>query len=137
MKKYFAKLNTDSGYSVMETICTVGIICVLVLGVVFGVSYYRKKAAQGTDRLNAVTAKNLASVNINNTGAVLETGTFAYTVGYYDDESNSIVSTRPKGYNKSTVMTIDGVMYTGSPNTMVIRITNDNGTLKLEWVEDH
>lgn len=135
MKK--SKLFSESGFSVIECLCVLVIICIVAGVMIFAVSQYRKKAAEGTDRLNMVTAQNLAAANVNVTGNIFDGNNLKTSVGYYDDESNSIIAYKPKGYNKSTVMTVNGVMYTGSPGTMVIRITYDGSNIKYDWVEDH
>jgi prepilin-type N-terminal cleavage/methylation domain-containing protein len=135
MKK--SKLFSESGFSVIECLCVLVIICIVAGVMIFAVSQYRKKAAEGTDRLNMVTAQNLAAANVNVTGNIFDGNNLKTSVGYYDDESNSIVDYKPKGYNKSTVMTVNGIMYTGSPGTMVIRITYDGSNIKYDWVEDH
>lgn len=137
MKKCGIKVSSESGFSVIEAI-SVTVIIFIVIGIaVFAVSDYRKKAAQGTDRLNLITAQDLAAVNINEAGNLFNDNDKKTHVGYYDDNTNSIVKYKPKGYNKSSVMTVDKVMYTGSPGTMVIRIVYDETGIKFDWVEDH
>ncbi|MCI1959969.1 MAG: hypothetical protein LKJ25_10155 [Clostridia bacterium] len=135
MKKH-SKILSESGFSVIEVFSVSVIICIIIGIIIFAVSNYRKKAAVGTDKLNMITAKNLAEININETGNIFGNGNLTY-VGYYDNESNQIVADIPRGYNKYTVMTVGKVMYTGAPGTMVIRIIYDGKNIKYDWVEDH
>jgi Tfp pilus assembly protein PilV len=135
LKKH-SKILSESGFSVIEVFSVSVIICIIIGIIVFAVSNYQKKAAVGTDKLNMITAKNLAEVNINETGNIFGNDNLTH-IGYYDDKSNQIVADIPKGYNKYSVMTVDKVMYTGAPGTMVIRITYDGKNIKYDWVEDH
>lgn len=104
-----------------------------------------KHVSAGNDGLYANTALSVAKVNslngiqcpVNECEKANEICTH-YTsqgyIGYFDGESNTIVGYKPKGYNSSSELEIDGQEYTGAVGTMVIRVTCNEGDIKLDWV---
>jgi len=57
-------------------------------------------------------------------------------VGYFNPTGNTIVATKPSGYNEGKSMTIDGTTYYGNRKTMVLEVTGDDTTneVTIRWV---
>ena len=133
------KLKTKTGLSVMEVLCGLGILIALVI-IIVGVSKYNlAKTAKGTDGLTMTTAEKVAMVNIQGGGSVFShpDGTEQLpNVGYFDTLTNSIVKEKPEGYNQYSIVSAGDTLYSGSPESLVIRVEYDGVTVQLRWTED-
>jgi hypothetical protein len=139
------KKNTSGRISLLELI----VILVLVVEGIYllgkGLNWYSTRYNTGNDGLYVNTCESVAKVNslngticpVNNCG----NGTHScvhYTsqgyIGYFDSVSNTIVGTKPKGYNSTSNPKVGTKEYTGEVGTMVLRVTVDNGNVVLDWV---
>ena len=139
------KLNQKGRISVLELVIIL-VICVegiYLLG--NGLGWYASHISSGNDGLYVNTAESVAKVNslngmqcpVQDCGNASETCTH-YTgqgyVGYFDSESNTIVGYKVKGYNSEKNPKVNGRSYTGEVNSMILRITANEGSIVLDWV---
>ncbi|NCB32313.1 MAG: hypothetical protein EOM64_00280 [Erysipelotrichia bacterium] len=143
--RVYKKLNNRSGsVSLLELILIIGIsIESVFLIFVFG-RYLVRQQAKGDDALMVNTADSIARVNSNNglncvvndcasQGVCTHHQDDGYT-GYFDNKTNTIAGILPYGYNEYTVMEADGQEYYGAVNTMVIKVTAEEGVIQVSWV---
>lgn len=134
------------GLSVIELICITGICIILVILLLMGVNYLKKDLANGNDSMMVQTAESVARMDLSSTNCVVsacknpKTCTHktsdGYTVGYYDNVTHHILEYKPAGYNEHTMMLIDGHIYTGNKNTMIIRVKGKTGEkIQLTWIK--
>ena len=126
------------------------VIIVLVAEALFlgykGITWYIDSMAKGDDALMVNTAESVARINSNNgmncvvnkcasnsNGQCPHQWGEGY-VGYFDNVSNTIVESKPPGYNQAKVMTVGDQEYYGEINTMVIRVYVKPNHIELSWV---
>ena len=54
-------------------------------------------------------------------------------IGYFDSVSNTIVGTKPKGYNSTSNPSVNGKKYSGGKGTMVLEVIAKDGSLTVLW----
>lgn len=54
-------------------------------------------------------------------------------IGYFDSVSNTIVGSKPSGYNSSSSPSINGKKYSGKPGTLVLEVVAKDGDLDIFW----
>lgn len=111
-----------------------------------GYKWMSNNMSDGNDALYVNTAESEAKVNSlngvdcpvhncgNSSGDCIHHTSIGY-VGYFDSVTNTIIATKPKGYNSQTNPKIDGKEYIGNVETMVIRVTVNNNMITLDWVK--
>lgn len=141
-----SKLKSSSG-----SISRLELILIIVISIesVFVVyqfgSYLVHQQAKGDDALMVNTADSVARVNSNsgmncvvndcdNSKGICTHHYDEGYVGYFDNNSNTIIGTLPSGYNEYTEMEASGITYYGAVNSMVIKAVAKDGTVTLSWV---
>ncbi len=139
------KLNQKGSISVLELVIILVIIVEVGFLITNGLGWYGDHIASGNDGLYVNTAESVAKVNsldgmqcpVNNCGNTAGECSH-YTgmgyVGYFDSVSNTIVGSKPKGYNSEQNPKVNGKSYTGEIGTMVLRVTANEGSIALDWV---
>lgn len=139
------KLKSESGGISRREVLLVVLITLMVLFFAYqGMEYLLGQQALGDDGLRANTAESVAMIDSDagmrcpvrdcpspNGNCVHKAG--EYYIGYFDDIQNTIVGSKPYGYNDSSHPKINGETYYGYPGTMVIRVMTGHGTIKLNW----
>ena len=54
-------------------------------------------------------------------------------IGYFDSVSNTIVGTKPKGYNSTSNPSVNDKKYSGGKGTMVLEVIAKDGSLTVLW----
>ena len=141
MKK---KLGSSRALSTTEVFCILCFAVILALGLILGVSYYRRQMRIGNDNHLVLNAERTATMDLvgstcivrncdGKTSCTHKTG--SYNIGYFDHPTNTIVGALPKGYNEYKIMDIGDKTYYGPVNTMVIRVMYDGSMMILDWVK--
>lgn len=137
--------NNKGKISLLELIVLIVIAIEVIYYICSSYGWLDLHMSLGNDALYVNTAESVAKVNsldgVDCPVNECEKGTQNCThytsvgyVGYFDSESNTIVGTKPKGYNSNANPKVDGTEYTGSVGTMVIRVTCKDGVITLDWV---
>lgn len=140
------KLNNKGKVSLLELLLIILILIELIWYIANSYGWLDNHMSLGNDGLYANTALSVAKVNSLNGvecpvnecekgNEICSHYTSQGYIGYFDGETNTIVGIKPKGYNSSSDLEIDGQSYTGEVATMVIRVTCNNGDIKLDWVK--
>lgn len=128
--------------SIVELIAIIVIGCEVIwlAGNAFG--WLNVHVSSGNDGSYVNTCESVAKVNsLNGTqcpvndcsgGDCIHHTAQGY-IGYFDSVSNTIVGTKPKGYNSSSTPAVDGKKYKGSVGTMVLEVIVNNGNITTEW----
>ncbi len=119
--------------------------CLVFIGIK-GLGWYYKSGAVENDQMLVNTAESAARIDSSNgfdcpvrsckkgVYCTHHYGVDGY-IGYFDHETNSIVGTKPAGYNESSKMKADGKIYKGEPGTMVIQVVCHEGQIDISWVK--
>lgn len=135
--------NTEVGFSRLEVLCMISIVIMMLFFVYEGMQWMIVRQEMGEDKLLLKNARNTAKVEMMNDpcpvygcdGGDTCTHRIGGTyIGYFDRPTNKIKAVPSKGYNESTKMEIDGMMYYGKKKTMVIKIQVHDHTIEYSWV---
>lgn len=141
------KLKEIDGLSRVETICLVGISCIGAALLVALGAYLLELMHEGNDANTLNTATSIASSQAHNaclvphcTGQsdsshVSHLDSQGRAVAYYDKTTNSLVATKPSGYNESSHLTIDGMQTIVQASTFTIVAIQESGDITCSWVE--
>lgn len=121
----------------LELIIIILIIVELLWYIANSFGWLNNKVSTGNDGLYENTALSVAKTNsLNGIQCPVnecEKGSVNCThytsqgyIGYFDSVSNTIVGVKPKGYNSSSA--------NGTIGQYVLRITCNEGDIKLDWV---
>lgn len=143
--KTIKKLRTKKGWSRVELICSVIIICIIIVLLLCGIFGYYIQQLKGEDALMQNTAESVAISNTittpcpvrgcdGGTTCTHKSADGTYT-GYFSHPLNTIGGDLPKGYNSYKTMTIGDKIYHGKAGTMVIKVEAKDGELTLSWVK--
>ncbi len=137
------KLKSQNGQalSVFELCLVVGIIIMLVFWLFVGSDIILNYQKRGNDNLRENTCESVAMVESNNgMNCPLDGRSDTcphYTsngyVSYYDDISNTLVESKPYGYNDYNVMKIGNQKYYGPEGSMVIKVYCQEGHIQYSW----
>lgn len=109
-----------------------------------GFGWLGNKVNKGSDAFTLNTCESVTKVNSSNgmdcpvndctKGELCTHKAGDYYVGYYDNVKNTIVGYKVSGYNYEDNPVIDGRVFNGLSNTMIIKVTCGNGNITYEWV---
>lgn len=137
-------MNNKGRVSLIEIISLllIGVEVVYLLGSGFGWIDFR--VSSGNDGGYVNTCESVAKVNslngvqcpVNNcgdtSGNCVHHTSIGY-VGYFDSVSNTIVASKPKGYNSSDNPDVHGKKFIGERGKMVLEVIVNNGEITVEW----
>lgn len=140
------RMPGNSGLSRIELICIIILILVALGFAVIGFMYYQHAMSKGDDGMKARTCERVATVNLLETGCVVngcdrQKGTTCIhqvgdvTVGYWDAVAKKVFADKPAGYNEYPKMKIGKTVYHGKVHTMVIKVEGRKDKIKLTWVK--
>ena len=127
--------NKKGSINLLELVILIvlGIEIILILCNAFG--WLGNKVNKGSDAFTLNTCESVTKVNDCAKGELCTHKAGDYYVGYYDNVKNTIVGYKVSGYNYEDNPVIDGRVFNGNANTMIIKITCGNGNITYEWVK--
>ena len=138
-------MNNKGRISLIE-LTTIIVICIEALFLICGgFDWLNIHVSTGNDANYLNTCESVAKVNSlngmqcpvngcsNSNGKCIHYFNGTYT-GYFDSVSNTIIGTKPSGYNSSKNPKIDDKSFSGDVGTMVIKVIVKDETLSYEWV---
>lgn len=137
-------MNNKGRVSLIEIIAILCIVCEVVFLVGSGYGWLDFHMSSGNDGGYVNTCESVAKVNSlngvncpvnncgNSDGSCVHHTAQGY-IGYFDSVSNTIVATRPKGYNSSANPSVNGKHYTGEVGKMVLEVRVNNGKIDIWW----
>lgn len=137
--------NKKGSINLLELVILIvlGIEIILIICNAFG--WLGNKVNKGSDAFTLNTCESVTKVNSSNgfdcpvndcaKGELCTHKAGDYYVGYYDNVKNTIVGYKVSGYNYEDNPVIDGRVFNGNANTMIIKITCGNGNITYEWVK--
>lgn len=123
------------------------IAAIIIMAAFFGVialEWPAHSIAHRDDALWANTALSDGIINSNNGENCVVDGCekencehmkLSAYIGYFDPSDNTIIAEKPEGYNEETRISLDGNIYRGEINTLVIEVKAENGEVSVSWVE--
>ena len=137
--------NKKGSINVLELVIlmVLGIELILILSNAFG--WLGNKVSKGSDAFTLNTCESVTKVNSSNgidcpvndcaKGSLCTHKVGDYYVGYFDDVKNTIVGYKVSGYNYEDNPVINGKVFKGLSNTMIIKVSCGNGNITYEWVK--
>ena len=137
--------NKKGNINLLELVILIVLGIELILILCNGFGWLGNKVSMGSNAFTLNTCESVAKVNSSNgidcpvndcaKGELCTHKVGDYYVGYFDNVKNTIVGYMVSGYNYEDNPVIDGRVFNGNVNTMIIRVTCDNGDIKYEWVK--
>lgn len=137
--------NKKGNINLLELVILIVVGIELILILCNGFGWLDNKVSKGSDAFTLNTCKSVTKVNSSNgidcpvndcaKGELCTHKVEDYYVGYFDDVKNTIVGYKVSGYNYEDNPVIDGKVFKGLSNTMIIKVTCDNGNITYEWVK--
>ena len=137
-------LNKKGNINLLELVILIVLGMELILILCNGFGWLGNKVNKGNDAFNLNTCESVTKVNSSNgfdcpvndcaKGELCTHKVGEYYVGYFDDVKNTIVGYKVAGYNYEDNPKINGRVFKGLSNTMIIKVIVGNGTIEYEWV---
>lgn len=137
--------NKKGNINLLELIILIVLGIELILILCNGFGWLGNKVNKGSDAFTLNTCESVTKVNSSNgmdcpvndctKGELCTHKAGDYYVGYYDNVKNTIVGYKVSGYNYEDNPVIDGRVFNGLSNTMIIKVTCGNGNITYEWVK--
>lgn len=136
--------NKKGSINVLELVILIVVGIELILILCNGFGWLGNKVNKGSDSITLNTCESVTKVNSSNgfdcpvndcaKGDLCTHKVGDYYVGYFDDVKNTIVGYIVAGYNYEDNPKINGRVFKGLSNTMIIKVIVGNGTIEYEWV---
>ncbi len=137
-------MNNKGRMSLIEIIALlcIGVEVVFLVGSAYG--WLDIHMSSGNDGGYVNTCESVAKVNSlngvncpvnncgNSDGSCVHHTSQGY-IGYFDSVSNTIVASKPKGYNSSANPSVNGKSYVGEVGKMVLEVRVNNGNIDIWW----
>lgn len=136
--------NKKGNINLLELVILIVLGMELILILCNGFGWLGNKVNKGNDAFTLNTCESVTKVNSSNgfdcpvndcaKGELCTHKVGEYYVGYFDDVKNTIVGYKVAGYNYEDNPKINGRVFKGLSNTMIIKVIVGNGTIEYEWV---
>lgn len=137
--------NKKGSINVLELVILIVVGIELILILCNGFDWLGNNVNKGSDAFTLNTCESVTKVNSSNgvdcpvnncvKGDLCTHKVGDYYIGYYDNVKNTIVGYKVSGYNYEDNPVIDGRVFNGNANTMIIKVTCGNGNITYEWVK--
>ena len=138
-------VNKKGNINLLELIILIVLGIELILILCNGFGWLGNKVNKGSDAFTLNTCESVTKVNSSNgmdcpvndcaKGDLCTHKVGDYYIGYYDNVKNTIVGYKVSGYNYEDNPVIDGRVFNGNANAMIIKVTCGNGNITYEWVK--
>lgn len=137
--------NKNGNINLLELVILIVVGIELILILCNGFGWLGNKVNKGSDSFTLITCESVTKANSSNgfdcpvndcaKGELCTHKVGDYYVGYFDNVKNTIVGYKVSGYNYEDNPVIDGRVFNGNANTMIIKVTCGNGNITYEWVK--
>ena len=137
--------NKKGSINLLELVILIVLGIEIILILCNGYGWLGNKVSKGSDAFTLNTCESVTKVNSSNgtdcpvnhcaKGSLCTHKAGDNYVGYFDDVKNTIVGYKVSGYNYEDNPVIDGKVFKGNANTMIIKVTCGNGNITYEWVK--